>query len=54
MSEKIQEKDLNNKESKIKAWVKKHKNKYNYNCNPKNHSIHHKSIKKFKRLIFFY
>ena len=25
MSEKIQEKDLNNKESKIKAWVKKHK-----------------------------
>ena len=24
MSEKIQEKDLNNKESKIKAWVKKH------------------------------
>ena len=26
MSEKNQEKDLNNKESKIKAWVKKHKN----------------------------
>lgn len=25
MSEKIQEKDLNNKESKIKVWVKKHK-----------------------------
>lgn len=25
MSEKIQEKDLNNKKSKIKAWVKKHK-----------------------------
>jgi hypothetical protein len=25
MSEKNQEKDLNNKESKIKAWVKKHK-----------------------------
>ena len=26
MSEKNQEKDLNNKESKIKAWVEKHKN----------------------------
>ena len=25
MSEKVQEKDLNNKESKIKAWIKKHK-----------------------------
>lgn len=25
MNEKIQEKDLNNKKSKIKAWVKKHK-----------------------------
>lgn len=25
MNEKIQEKDLNNKESKIKTWVKKHK-----------------------------